>query len=146
MMTIEEGRQFYAREVLFFRQPDNCGSRRGLRKTAARELPGPGTVATGVGGGRSDVRGRNGAVVLCDRRGAIYSSTWFVSADRAKDINNGQPGALARWIDALAPKTGECVYHLGCGVGYSTAIIAETVGPTGTVVGIELQPELAAEA
>jgi protein-L-isoaspartate(D-aspartate) O-methyltransferase len=69
-----------------------------------------------------------------------------ISLDRAKDINNGQPGSLGRWIDALALKPGEHVYHLGCGVGYYTAIMAEVVGPSGSVVGLELQPELAARA
>jgi protein-L-isoaspartate(D-aspartate) O-methyltransferase len=69
-----------------------------------------------------------------------------ISLDRAKDINNGQPGSLARWIDALALKPGERVYHLGCGVGYYTAIMAEVVRPRGSVIGLELQPELAARA
>jgi protein-L-isoaspartate(D-aspartate) O-methyltransferase len=50
------------------------------------------------------------------------------------------------WIDALALKRGERVYHLGCGVGYYTAIMAEVVGPQGSVVGLELQPDLAARA
>ena len=43
-------------------------------------------------------------------------------------------------------KPGERVYHLGCGVGYYTAIIAEVVGPGGRDVGLELQPELAERA
>jgi protein-L-isoaspartate(D-aspartate) O-methyltransferase len=45
-----------------------------------------------------------------------------VAPDRARDLNNGQPGTLARWMDALDLKTGERVYHLGCGVGYFTAM------------------------
>lgn len=53
---------------------------------------------------------------------------------------------MAPWIYALALKTGERVYHLGCGVGYYTAILAKTVGPNRGVVGVELQPELAAKA
>ena len=76
---------------------------------------------------------------------AVYHNV-VVSLDRAKDINNGQPSALARWIDALALKEGDRVYHLGCGVGYYTAIMAEVVGPGGSVVGLELQPELAERA
>jgi len=69
-----------------------------------------------------------------------------ISLDRAKDINNGQPGSLGRWIDALALKPGEHAYHLGCGVGYYTAIMAEAVGPSGGAVALELQPDLAARA
>jgi protein-L-isoaspartate(D-aspartate) O-methyltransferase len=69
-----------------------------------------------------------------------------VTLDRAKDINNGQPSALASWIAALDLKSGERVYHMGCGVGYYTAIMAEVVGPGGSVVAIDAQPDLAARA
>jgi protein-L-isoaspartate(D-aspartate) O-methyltransferase len=41
-----------------------------------------------------------------------------VALDPARDLNNGQPAALARWIEALNLKSGQRVYHLGCGVGY----------------------------
>ena len=30
--------------------------------------------------------------------------------------------------------------HIGCGVGYYTAIIAEVVGPNGGVIGVEIDP------
>ena len=70
----------------------------------------------------------------------------LVALDPAKDINNGQPSALARWIDAMALKPGDRAYHVGCGVGYYTAIMAEVVGPTGTVVGIDANSDLAARA
>ncbi len=69
-----------------------------------------------------------------------------VSVDRAKDINNGQPSGLATWINALDLKSGERVYHMGCGVGYYTAIMAEMVGPGGSVVALDAQPDLAARA
>lgn len=68
----------------------------------------------------------------------------LLSVDRAKDINNGQPSSLALWIDALALKPGERVYHLGCGVGYYTATIAETVGPIGQGLMIRIRREGAA--
>jgi protein-L-isoaspartate(D-aspartate) O-methyltransferase len=69
-----------------------------------------------------------------------------VSLDRAKDINNGQPSALASWINALDLRGGDRVYHLGCGVGYYTAVMAEVVGPGGSVVALDAQPDLAARA
>ena len=69
-----------------------------------------------------------------------------VALDPAKDLNNGQPAALARWIDALDLKPGGRVYHLGCGVGYYTAIMAEVVGATGAVIGSEVHADLAARA
>jgi protein-L-isoaspartate(D-aspartate) O-methyltransferase len=75
----------------------------------------------------------------------IYHNV-LVALDPAKDINNGQPSALARWIDALDLKAGDRAYHLGCGVGYYTAIVAEVVGPSGSVVAIDANADLAARA
>ncbi len=33
--------------------------------------------------------------------------------------------------------------HVGCGTGYYTAVLAEIVGPTGRVVAVEIDPQLA---
>src|SRR5262249_53792686 len=70
----------------------------------------------------------------------------LVALDVSKDINNGQPSALARWIEALDLKPGDRAYHLGCGVGYYTALMAEVVGPSGSIVGIDANADLAARA
>jgi protein-L-isoaspartate(D-aspartate) O-methyltransferase len=70
----------------------------------------------------------------------------LVGLDPARYINNGQPSALARWIDELELAPGDHVYHLGCGVGYYTAIMAEVVGSSGQVVASEVDPALAARA
>lgn len=69
-----------------------------------------------------------------------------VAIDAERQLNNGQPGSLATWLDALELKEGDRAVHIGCGVGYYTAIMAETVGPTGHVVGVELDQELAIRA
>ena len=69
-----------------------------------------------------------------------------ISLDESRNLNNGQPGALAIWIDALELKTGERVYHLGGGVGYYDAILAEVVGRTGAVVVTEVDTDLATRA
>lgn len=58
-------------------------------------------------------------------------------------LNNGQPSALAHWIHALRLRQGERVFHIGCGTGYYTAILAEVVGPTGDVAAVELEQDLA---
>lgn len=70
----------------------------------------------------------------------------LVALDPDRHLNNGQPSALARWIDALALEAGDRVYHLGCGVGYYTAIMAEVVGQDGRVAASEVDPGLAARA
>ena len=66
--------------------------------------------------------------------------------DPARTLNNGAPGFLARLFDALAIREGERVAHIGCAVGYYTAILAEIVGPRGRVIAVELDPELCARA
>jgi protein-L-isoaspartate(D-aspartate) O-methyltransferase len=70
----------------------------------------------------------------------------LVALDATRALNNGLPGSLARWIQALVLKMGDRVFHLGCGVGYYTAIMAEVVGPDGSVVACEVDSDLAARA
>src|ERR1700738_1748604 len=57
-----------------------------------------------------------------------------------------QPSLHAALIAAPAPQPGEHVLHIGVGVGYYTAILAELVGATGRVTAIEYDAELAARA
>src|SRR5215472_2535328 len=144
MMTIEECRSFYAQEVRFAASLMTPGLVEAFAKVPREKFLGPGPWQLGA----AEVRALSAAglmelsyVTVEDPR-EVYHNV-VVSLDRAKDINNGQPSALARWIEALGLKSGERVYHLGCGVGYYTAIIAEVVGPSGDVVGLELQTELA---
>jgi len=63
-----------------------------------------------------------------------------------RDLNNGQPSLHAMLIAAARPCAGEHVVHVGVGLGYYTAILAELVGAEGRVTAIELDPELAARA
>jgi protein-L-isoaspartate(D-aspartate) O-methyltransferase len=70
----------------------------------------------------------------------------LIAIDPDRQLNNGQPSSLAFWLEALDLHYGERVVHVGCGVGYYTAIIAQVVGSTGEVIGIEIDGELAARA
>ena len=69
-----------------------------------------------------------------------------VAIDAARVLNNGAPGFLARVFDALAIQEGETVAHIGCAVGYYSAILAEIVGSRGRVLAVELDPELSERA
>ena len=69
-----------------------------------------------------------------------------VALKRTQNLNNGQPSALASWIAALNLAEGNRVFHVGCGTGYYTAIMAEVVGPAGGVIAAEVDPDLAAQA
>lgn len=147
MMTIEECRAFYAQEVRFEASLTTPGLVEAFAKVPREKFLGPGPWQIGSADARAMSlagMGQLSYITVEDPRDVYHNVV--ISLDRAKDINNGQPGSLARWINALTLKPGERVYHLGCGVGYYTAIIAEVVGPQGSVVGLELQADLAARA
>ena len=71
--------------------------------------------------------------------------TVLVALDASRQLNNGEPAALLRWLDALELSPGDRLLHVGCGVGYYTAIAAQAVAP-GEVVGVELDGALAERA
>jgi len=75
----------------------------------------------------------------------LYANV-LVAIDESRLLNNGQPSALASWFDALDIAAGDRMLHIGCGVGYYTAIAAEVVGAGGAVSAVELDPELAQRA
>jgi protein-L-isoaspartate(D-aspartate) O-methyltransferase len=70
----------------------------------------------------------------------------LVAIDPGRRLNNGQPSYLAYCLESLDLHEGNRVLHVGCGVGYYTAIMAEIVGPGGRVIGIEIDAELAFRA
>jgi protein-L-isoaspartate(D-aspartate) O-methyltransferase len=69
-----------------------------------------------------------------------------VLLDSSRSLTNGNPGTLAPWLDALNLFKGKSVFHLGCGTGYYSAVMAEAVGPTGQVTAFEIDSALAAQA
>ncbi len=70
----------------------------------------------------------------------------LIGVDLARQLNNGQPSAHARWIGAVLPRPGESVLHVGCGVGYYSALLAHLVGAAGKVRAVEVDAGLAARA
>jgi protein-L-isoaspartate(D-aspartate) O-methyltransferase len=70
----------------------------------------------------------------------------LIAIDEKRRLNNGQPSLWARLYDQLHPTRGEHIVHIGAGVGYYSAILAETVGSTGHVTAIEIDPDLAGRA
>ena len=68
-----------------------------------------------------------------------------VAIDSTRGLNNGQPTGLATWLHCLELQRGERVLHVGCGLGYYTAIIATAVTP-GEVIGVEIDAVLASRA
>ena len=69
----------------------------------------------------------------------------LVALDATRNLNNGEPAFLLRCLDDLDLSPGDRLLHVGCGVGYYTAVAAVALAG-GTVVGIELDPGLAERA
>ena len=69
-----------------------------------------------------------------------------IAIDPDRNLYNGQPSLIARWIDELAITQGEHVLHIGCGGGYFTSLIAHVVGPAGRVDALDVDAELAVRA
>lgn len=53
-----------------------------------------------------------------------------------------QPTTVAFMLELLEPQKSDWVLDVGSGSGFTTALLAEIVGETGKVVGVEIIPEL----
>jgi protein-L-isoaspartate(D-aspartate) O-methyltransferase len=101
--------------------------------------PGPWVVR-----GEGDLGGPPRVTPDADPRRVYHNLS--IAIDHDRQLFNGAPGLVAICIDALALCPGDRVLHVGCGLGYYSAIMAHCVGSQGSVVAIEVDEELAAEA
>ena len=67
-----------------------------------------------------------------------------IAIDSSRDLFNGQPTVVGSWIHALALQAGNHVLHVGCGLGYYSALMAQMVGAGGRVVAIDVDESLQA--
>jgi precorrin-6B methylase 2 len=81
-----------------------------------------------VGGGSPDLQRS------LERYGAIAERYH----QRTATGNHFRRAAVAR----LAPQPGDVVLDIGCGTGLNFAAIQEAIGPTGRVIGVELNPRM----
>src|SRR5262245_27664465 len=72
-------------------------------------------------------------VVKCDENGQALASA-------------SQPTIVATMLEQLQVSRGHRVLEIGTGTGYNSALLAALTGPEGTVVSVELEPDLAARA
>lgn len=70
---------------------------------------------------------------------AASGAMWTALRDRF-DAQTGIHGVAA--IDALKPSAGEYVVDIGCGAGTTTLQLAERVGDTGKVWGLDISPTM----
>ncbi|SKC67215.1 protein-L-isoaspartate O-methyltransferase family protein [Krasilnikoviella flava] len=109
-------------------------------RTGHADLP------TGAGGVDDAV---TAALRDVDRRGFLpRSGRRWSAADRPIEIGHGQtcsqPSTVAAMLRLLAVPVGATVLDVGAGSGWTTALLARLVGPTGSVLGLERHADIAA--
>jgi protein-L-isoaspartate(D-aspartate) O-methyltransferase len=144
MTTTAAWREFYADEIRAVAHLRSASLVRALAEVPREAFLGPGPWKIAA----MDAR-RPGAVVYRatpDADPRHLSHNVLVAIDAAREINNGQPSMVTGCLDQLGLAAGDTFVHIGCGVGYYTALAAAVVGPRGRVVAIEIDPDLAARA
>lgn len=141
METIEQVRARFAQEVQQQTRIRSAGLIAGLAAVPREQFLGPGpwkfARATEMSGGYQltpDADPRH-----------LYQNA-VVAIDEHRSLNNGEPASLVLFMDALDLAPGDRLLHVGCGLGYYTAVTAHAVGPQGQVLGVEIDPMLAARA
>jgi protein-L-isoaspartate(D-aspartate) O-methyltransferase len=148
-MNVDEVRQFYAEEIRAVANVQSEAIVAAFAKVPREKFlgPGPWQIANPDSWqAMSSAKGGGSYRTTPDADPKHLYHNILIAIDASRHLNNGQPSGLAMWIDALEIKPGEKVLHVGCGVGYYTAIIAEVVGPQGHVIGVEVDEELAERA
>ena len=141
-MTLEEIRQFYSEEIRLAAPLRSRNVAEAFARVPREEFLGRGPWQIALG----DMS--TGAAFLTtddDDPRHIYHNV-SVALDSSRQLVNGQPGTVGRLIDELGIQNGDSVFHLGCGSGYYTAIMAELAGPTGRVAAAEVDSDLADQA
>ena len=76
--------------------------------------------------------------------GQVAHASWDIPLAIGHGQTSSQPSTVARMLRLLDVPVGAKVLDVGSGSGWTTALLAHLTGPTGSVVGVELEPELAA--
>lgn len=87
--------------------------------------------------------------MFSDNMAEVYADQAILthrSADGMGTSSSSQPAIMAVMLGQLDAQPGDHVLEIGAGTGYNAALLAHLVGPSGTVVSIDLDPEVAAEA
>jgi protein-L-isoaspartate(D-aspartate) O-methyltransferase len=142
-MSLEDCRRFYAEEIQYAANLKSSSLIEAFARVPRENFLGPGPWQIGIPD-LTTTRVEYVTTASADPRHLYHNVTFALDASR--NLNNGQPASVAAWISALDLQPGNRVFHLGCGVGYFTAIIAEVVGVTGRVVASEVDGGLASRA
>ena len=146
-MDLELRRRFFAEElqaVCNFRSPGLVDAFAAVPRERFL-APGPWTVLGDAGDGFM-MGGPPKHRTTPDGDPAHVYHNVAIAIDAQRQLFNGQPGTLAVYIDVLDLAPGKRVLHVGCGLGYYTAVMAQAVGSTGRVVAFEVDESLASAA
>lgn len=155
MSTIERSRREFAEKIRSIGQLRSTRLVEALATVAREQFVGPGPwLLAEVPGGhfsgpgpaplQRPVLGRGYQRTPDADPRRLYENV-LVALDPERSLNNGEPAFLARCMDVLDLAPGDRFLHLGCGVGYYTAIAALAVSP-GSVLALEVDPALAERA
>jgi protein-L-isoaspartate(D-aspartate) O-methyltransferase len=68
------------------------------------------------------------------------------SADGRPTSSSSQPAIVAAMLEQLGARAGDRVLEIGSGTGWNAALLAQLVGPDGTVTTVDIDPEVAEQA
>jgi protein-L-isoaspartate(D-aspartate) O-methyltransferase len=131
-------RAAYAKQVLAAARVDNARLEAAFSATRREDFLGPGPWPV--------FRGLREYVPTPDTDPVYLYTDDLIGILPERYINNGQPSLHAHLIHRASPASGERIVHIGTGTGYYTAILAQLAGPSGRVIGIEYDSELAERA
>ena len=137
-MTLDEHRRAYAEQIAAAARIETPGLKEAFAAVPREAFlpPGPWLVVA---------EGQQPRQTPDDDPRHVYENV-SAAIDPARQLFNGAPAFLARMIDQLQLREGSRVVHVGAGTGYYSAIMAHVVGPTGSVLAIEIDDALAAGA
>ena len=141
MTDLTAQRRFFAEEIQMAANLKSAALVEALASVARERFlpPGPWTVK-----GEGDFQAAPRQTPDADPRHVYHNVA--IAIDTARTLFNGAPGVIAMALDALNIRPGEHALHIGTGLGYYTALLAQCVGPTGRVLGIEVDDDLAQRA
>jgi protein-L-isoaspartate(D-aspartate) O-methyltransferase len=139
-LTIEQCRRFYAEEIRAVADLDSPHLISAFARVPREKFLGPAPWKI-AGESYLNQSGYRTSDDPCD----LYHNV-VVAIKSEQSLNNGQPSALASWIATLELTPGARLFHVGCGTGYYTAIMAEVLRPSGAILAAEVEPDLAASA
>lgn len=126
MSQVADRRQFFAEEIQAIGNLQTGALVEALATVPREQFlpPGPWVIRS-----EGDVGGQPRRTSDDDPRHVYHNLS--IAIDPARQLFNGGPSIVASWIDALRLRPGLRVLHIGCGLGYYSALIAHCVGPTG---------------